>query len=275
MSCHRLVLFVQTLVTALALVSCAQFDSSQEPRGSRLGGILERGELRIGTSGDLPPLNMIDRDGRVTGFEAELMRALADAMDLEPRFVVAPFADLLNELEAGEVDVVVAGMTMTPERNLRVAFAGPYLISGVALLTRDEELAQATEPAQLDDETLSYAALSTSTSGRYVSQELPRAQLVETRDYESAVAKLLAGEVDAVMADFFACKLALWRHPDAGLLMARTLFTTEPIGVALPADDPLLLNLVENYLSTLGDTGELMMHKADWLADGHWLERLP
>jgi ABC-type amino acid transport substrate-binding protein len=53
-----------------------------------------------------------------------------------------------------------------------------------------------------------------------------------------------------------------------------TPFTTEPLGIALPADDPLLLNLVQNFLNTIRDTGELTLLKARWLADGDWLEEL-
>jgi ABC-type amino acid transport substrate-binding protein len=55
----------------------------------------------------------------------------------------------------------------------------------------------------------------------------------------------------------------------------RTPFTTEPLGIALPADDPLLLNLVQNYLHTVEDTGQLTMLKARWLSDGSWLDQLP
>jgi polar amino acid transport system substrate-binding protein len=51
----------------------------------------------------------------------------------------------------------------------------------------------------------------------------------------------------------------------------RTPFTIEPLGIALPPDAPLLLNLVSNYLNTLEDTGLLGQFKAKWLADGSWM----
>jgi ABC-type amino acid transport substrate-binding protein len=52
-------------------------------------------------------------------------------------------------------------------------------------------------------------------------------------------------------------------------------FTTEPLGIALPPDDPLLLNLVTNYLNTLENTGELAQLKARWLSNGEWVAELP
>jgi len=73
---------------------------------------------------------MRNRQGEIVGFEIDIVQALADAMGLELRFDVRPFPELLPALERGETDLVISGLTMTPERNARVAFAGPYFVSG-------------------------------------------------------------------------------------------------------------------------------------------------
>jgi polar amino acid transport system substrate-binding protein len=242
---------------------------------SRLQRILERGELRVGTSADLPPLTLRDAEGSMTGFEVDLVRSLAAAMGLEPRFVVKPFGELLGTLEADEVDLVVAGMTMTPDRNARFAFAGPTFISGTSLVSLHPELTEPAELADLDRPERRYAALAGSTSADFVRRQLPRASLVETADYAEGVAMLLAGDADAMVADFLACKLASWEHAEAGLRALHTPLTTEPLGIALPPDDPLLLNLVQNYLNTLERTGELTLLKARWLSRGGWLHEQP
>ncbi len=57
--------------------------------------------------------------------------------------------------------------------------------------------------------------------------------------------------------------------------MLTTPFTLEPLGIALPAEDPLFVNLVENYLSTLEGTGLLTQLKARWFSDGSWVAELP
>jgi polar amino acid transport system substrate-binding protein len=264
-----------TLVVAV-LTACQGMmpASSGAQAGSRLSAILESGRLRVGTSGDLPPLNMRDSRDQIRGFEPDLIETLAGAMNLEVEYVVRPFAELLPALEGGEVDLVIAGMTITPSRNARVAFAGPYFISGTSMVARTGTLEDVQGAEQLDDPRRTFAALEGSTSARFVEEVLPRARRVTTPDYETAVKQLLAGEVDAVVADHLACKLAVWRNPDANLATLMTPFTTEPLGIALPADDPLLLNLVQNFLNTIEDTGELTLLKARWLADGAWLEEL-
>ena len=256
----------------LALAGCERPAAKSAPIIQR---ILSSGELRAGTSADFPPLTMLNREGRPIGLEIELVQALADTMNVKVRFVEMPFAKLIPALERGEIDLAVAGMTITPERNARVAFAGPYFISGNTLLARKRELTEAQDPAQLDDPKLSFAALDGSTSASFVRAHMPKAKLVPVPDNPAGVKALLAGEVDAMIADLQVCTIARWRNPDAELYMRYAPFTTEPLGIALPPDEPLFLNLVTNYLHTLEETGELSQLKAKWLGDGAWLERLP
>ena len=61
---------------------------------------------------------------------------------------------------------------------------------------------------------------------------------------------VLDDEVQAMIADFPICQLSVMRHPEADLSTLMTPFTIEPLGIALPADDPLFINLIDNYLNT-------------------------
>ena len=245
------------------------------PTADRLQRILESGELRVGLSGNQPPLNMKNKAGEITGLEVDIIDALAHSMGLDVRFVVKPFGELLPALENDEVDLVISGVTITPERNARVAFAGPYFISGKSILTKSEKMAAVDSTTSLDDPNRSYVALAGSTSQEFVEQAFPKARLVTTPDYDSAVQMVLDDEVDALVADFQICALSVWRHRQANLSTLMTPFTIEPLGIALPADAPLLVNLVENYLDTLEYTGLLTQFKAKWLSDGSWVAELP
>jgi polar amino acid transport system substrate-binding protein len=225
------------------------------PAPVRLQRIVESGELRVGLSGNQPPLNMKNKRGEIIGLEVDLVEALARSMGLEARFIAMPFAELLSALQQGEVDMVISGMTITPERNARVAFVGPYVISGKSLLTKSKSIANVESSSSLDDPHHTYAALAGSTSEDFVNAMLPRAKLVATRDYDTAVRMVIDDEV--------------------GLSMLVTPFTVEPLGIALPADDPLFANLVENYLHTLEGTGLLTQLKAKWFSEGSWVSELP
>jgi polar amino acid transport system substrate-binding protein len=220
-------------------------------------------------------MNMKNKAGEIVGLEVDLIQALAKSMGLEAKLILMSFPQLLPALEHGDLDLVISGVTITPERNARVAFAGPYFISGKSVLSKSEKLASVTNATVLDDPARSYAALKDSTSEQFVKDILPNAQLVRTSDYDSAVQMVINGDVDALIADFQICAVSVFRYPDAGLSALMTPFTIEPIGIALPADSPLLVNLVDNYLDTLEYTGLLSRYKAKWMTHGSWVDDLP
>jgi polar amino acid transport system substrate-binding protein len=273
----RLVSIAVSILLAGCAIACQSngtAPSGAQARASQLQRILESGELRVGLSGNQPPLNMTSRDGAIIGLEVDLIDALAQSMGLRARFVAKPFAELLPALDRGEVDLVISGMTITPERNARFAFAGPYFVSGKSVLTRSATIAAAREPLDLDSAERRFSVLAGSTSERFAEQMLPRARRVAVADYDEAVQLVLDDKVDAMIADFPICQLSILRHPEAELSTLLSPFTIEPLGIALPADDPLLVNLIQNYLNTLERTGLLTHFSAKWFSDGSWVGEL-
>lgn len=240
-----------------------------------LSRVVKSGVLRVGMSASQPPLNMKSKSGEVIGMEVDLARMLARSMNVKLEVVEKPFAELLGALQKGQVDVVMSGMTITPERNLKVAFVGPYFVSGKSVLTKSRTLASATEADSIDDASVSLAALAGSTSQRFVETVAPKAKLVTVQDYDEGVQAVIGDEVDALVADYPICVLSVLRHPDQGLATLVSPLTIEPIGIALPADDALLLNLVQNYVSALQLTGAMEALRSKWFDDGSWLTQLP
>ncbi len=164
--------------------------------------IRKNGEIRVGMTGDYPPLNALDTSNRNIGLEPDLAQALAATIGVDLVVVNRPFAELIPALEAGEVDAVMSGMTMTPARNMDVAFAGPYFISGKAVLTHSESLSRIATPSELDRPNLTLSVLAGTTSQTFVERAIPRAKVVTTKDYGEAVAMVIDGRVDAMLADY-------------------------------------------------------------------------
>lgn len=266
----RPLLFALVLLTA----ACGSLSSRQPAGGSGLSRIVDSGELRIGMSGEQPPLTMLSRDGELLGLDVALGRVLAQSMGVQANFVRMPFADLLDALERHDLDLVMSGMTITPERTRRAAFVGPYYTSGKSVLTRSPQLAAVQIAADLDSPELRLAALAGSTSETFVRENMPRAKLVATAGLDDAIAKVIEGKADALIADRETCAFAVLRHPDAGLIDAETSFTVEPMGIAVPLDEPRLANLVQTYLKALADRGTLEKAKQFWLKDPSWVKDL-
>jgi len=240
-----------------------------------LSGIVEKGELRVGTSGSQPPFTVKSKDGSLIGYEIDLAKMLAKAMGVELKLVEKPFGELLPALEKGEVDVVMSGMTMTPERNLKAAFVGPYIVSGKSILTKDKVLAQADEAGDIDQADLTIVALANSTSQKFVETLVPKANLVTIKDYDEGVNMILEDKATAMVADFPICALSAMRFGDQGLVTLAEPLTIEPIGIALSPGDSLMINMVQNYLVALEAVGVLDELEAKWFKDGGWLIHLP
>jgi polar amino acid transport system substrate-binding protein len=266
---------VIVLIMALAvLFGCSQKIVKPTPTPV-LDGIVQKGELVVGTAASMPPLNMTTKKGEIIGFEIDLARMMASAMGVKLRVAPMEFSKLLPALENGKVDMVLSGMTITPARNLKVAFVGPYFISGKAFLTKIETIAKAKEATEVNSPNVRLTALRGSTSQYFVEQVLPKVQLVPAKDYDEAVKLVIQGKVNAMIADYPICVISVYRYPNAGLLSVITPLTYEPLGIAVPSYDPHLVNWLENFLNSLEATGGMDELKARWFGDASWLSRLP
>jgi len=166
-------------------------------------------------------------------------------------------------------------LTITPARNLKVAFVGPYQISGKAILTRKSTLAKIASMRGKGATQHRVVALAGSTSADVVRATMPGVKLIAVNSYDEGVAMLIQNEADAMVSDYHACVMALLRYPDAGFIADITPFTYEPLGIAIPAGDSHLLNWLNNFLGTLDSTGELLKLKTKWIQDGSWINQLP
>jgi polar amino acid transport system substrate-binding protein len=169
----------------------------------------------------------------------------------------------------------MSGMTMTPERNLQVAFIGPYIVSGKSMLSKTSTIDAMGDNVTFNKSGLVLAALSGSTSQKFVEVAMPMAELLAVRDYDEAVQAVLNGKADAMVADYPICAYSQMRNPNAGLTTLAKPLTIEPIGMALPPGDSLLLNLVQNYLNSLQAVGTLKALEKKWFIDGSWLNQIP
>lgn len=267
------------LVSILALIfftGCAQMQqgSSGTSASPVLDRIQQRGELIVGTMGGMPPLNMTSKDGEIFGLEPDLARLLAEAMDVKVKFVAKPFNELLPALQTGEVDMVLSGMTITPKRNLKVAFVGPYFISGKAFLTKVKTIAYADEAEDANNPKTKIVTLRDSTSQAFAEAFLDKTTLFTTGTYDEAVNMVLQDKVHAMIADYPICVVSVFRYPEAGLLSIVTQLTYEPIGIAIPANDPLLINWTRNTLNNIEGSGILDELKLKWFTRANWLNKL-
>ena len=260
------------LISAIAFAILCQL-SSLAGAGPIFDGILQKGELIVGISGEQPPLNATDKNGEIIGFDADLARAIAKGMNLNISFVKMPFSDLLPALQEGKVDIVVSGVTMTPERNTKVAFIGPYFISGKGILLKLKSM-ELLKKEGLNSDKFKVATLKGSTSQRVVEALAPKANLTLAENYDKAIELLLEDKTDAVIADYPFCAYVAARFSDKELAVGETKLTVEPLGIAM-REDALFMNAVENSLKALDLAGVTQALQDKWFKSSSWFDQLP
>jgi polar amino acid transport system substrate-binding protein len=269
--------FVAVMVVVSLMVGLGQLFAAGEIRS--LSPVLDRiqakKELVVGTAASMPPLNMTTKDGQIVGMEVDLAQLFADAMEVKLTLKPMRFGDLLLALGKGQVDMILSGMTMTPQRNLKVAFVGPYFASGKSILTKKGNVDSLDELSKINQPDKVLVALKGSTSQMFVERLLPKAKLQLADDYDQAVAMVRDNKVIAMVADYPICVVSVHRYPDRGLATLSKPISYEPIGIALPASDPLLVNWVQNVLNFLDKTGQLDAVTQRWFKDTSWISRLP
>lgn len=197
---------------------------------TELETILQRGYVVVGVKDNLPPLGYRDGQGRLVGFEIELAQKIALSWFGDRESVqLKPLAnrDRLAALLSGEVDLLLANLTVTGDRARLVQFSPPYYQSGIAILTDQPRLQRL---ADLQGQRL--AVIDQSSSIAVVQSRLPRLTLVPYPSYAAALAGMGRGEADAIAAD--AAVLAGWRQQYPEYYQLGPLLSTAPLAIALP-----------------------------------------
>jgi polar amino acid transport system substrate-binding protein len=264
-----------TLALAALMLFAAVAPTAMAAEAPTLDRIVKDGILRVGMSGEQAPLNMRDENGKLVGMEVDLAGLLAAAFEVDLRMIQKPFAELLPALEKGEIDVIISGMSITPARTTEVTFVGPYVMSGKSLLTKSPLMARALDSSDLDEAGNTFAVLTKSTSESFVKKYMPQSKTVAVKNYDAGISLVRQGKVDGMIADMPACIIGVLRYGDEGLLTLPEPLSLEPIGIAIPANDPQLYNLLRNYLDAIQDMGLVQRLRSKWFDDGSWLADLP
>ena len=162
--------------------------------GDSLQRVIDFRILKVGMSGNQPPMTMLNREGALMGFDVDLAQALAAAMNVELEIKQMPFGDLITALEKDEIDMVLSNLSITPERTELVSFVGPYMMSGKSILTTSDAIGALTSTDEFNRKGLKILALKNSTHTSFVKQVAPDATLIEVESYDEGVSLLMDGK---------------------------------------------------------------------------------
>ncbi|HEY8519011.1 MAG TPA: transporter substrate-binding domain-containing protein [Gammaproteobacteria bacterium] len=257
----------RVLVTLLLAVAWSIADARP------LQTVLNDGTLRVGVA-LFAPWTVRDAEGELIGFEIDVGRQLAADMGVEAQFIVYPFERLIPALEAGEIDLIAAGLTITPERALHVNFSDPYWQGGVTLATSLERTANVERLEDLNDPAFRLAAVEGSVAAEVARRTLPRAELRLFRSVEAATEALLSGEVAGYLEDEPVPTFLALEHPDAiDVPLARPLLETRA-AFAVAKGDPDFLAFLDAWIVARQADTWLTTTGRYWFQSLAWRQRV-
>jgi polar amino acid transport system substrate-binding protein len=224
--------------------------------------------LRVGVAYPDPPFNAMPGQ---TGLDIEVMAALADVLDEQVEFVPydgADFDGIFDRLARGDYDCVIAGATVTPERQRRATFLPPYLISGQGMAVDTSRLPHV---HSVDDLTGLTVGVQRGDTGEAVAERLvadgkaARVRLYEYGAVSTAIADLVAGGCDAVLK--LAPVLTELVKAVPGVELVQRGLSVEDIAIAVAPGDQTLLARLQVAQAELEQDGTLQRLRRKWLGN--------
>jgi len=230
--------------------------------------IQKKGEITVSLNRGYPPFSM-ERDGKLFGLDIDLAILLADYLNVKVKFIRPQTYDLqIAKLLAGESDIIIAAMTRTVERGLKVHFSEPYFeVSQAALVRRNLLPADANAYFDLlEIKTLRLGVKAGTTHEKFARQLFPAKVIKLYPTAEAAAGALLKGDVDAMVAD--SPFVQIWRntHVEYYQEIAALLepVTREFYAFAIRPGDPDFLNWLNLFVDQIRTDGTLELLKYEY-----------
>lgn len=236
---------------------------------SMLEQVMKRGTLRVGMS-TFVPWAMQDKAGNFIGFEIDVASRLAQDMGMKAEFIPTKWSGIIPALLTGKFDIIIGGMGIRPERNLKVNFSIPYDHTGMSLVAHKKAAAGFKTLDDFNRPGVSIAARTGTTAAAAAKQWMPKATLRLFDDESQAVQELLLGRVHAVVASAPLPAFQAIANPDRLFLPLKEDFTREPIGFAVRKGDPDTLNFLDNWIRVAEAEGWLKERKRYWFESKAW-----
>ncbi|MFF9818085.1 glutamate ABC transporter substrate-binding protein [Streptomyces sp. NPDC014006] len=240
------------LSIALSATACGGGSKDNSSSSSSGGG----NKIKIGIKYDQPGLGLKEPSGDFAGFDVDVATYIAGQLGYKPdqiQFVETKSADRENALSRGDVKFIVATYSITPKRQEKVDFAGPYLLAHQDLLIKkDSHINKGTD---LNGKKL--CSVTGSTSAQNVQQKIaPKAQLKEYGGYSECIAGLQSGAVDAVTTDdSILAGFAAQDKYKGQFKLAGLKLSNENYGVGVKKGDTQLVDKINKAIEKMESSG--------------------
>ncbi len=236
--------------------------ASQEKKLPTLEKIRKEGKITVGVKVDSKPFGY-EQNGELKGFDIDLAYLIAKKvtkkLDPEVKFVKIASNDRIFALNSGEVDMIIATMSITPQRNVLVNFSRPYYVAGQALMVKSKSKIK--DINNLNGKTTGIVLSSTGEST--IIRLVPDTKIKSAKTYTEAFSLLKKDKIDALLADD-TILYGLANGSKKYTILPRR-YTKEYYAIAVRKEDKDLQHVLDRSIRLLGESGELNLLKKKWV----------
>ena len=245
-----------SLLILFMFACCGCGKKNEEPITSDLDNIISRDKLVIGVRTDVYPFGYIDEKGHNVGYDVSLGRLIARGIlgnDKKVRFVKVTASDRMMKLYAGEVDMLIATMSVTPRRQEILDFSNSYYIAGQSLLVNRGSKVRSLKGLNSKRAIIVFG----STSEKSLRAAIPDVKIIGYKTYTEAYKALKAGKGDAIVSDDTILLGIALKDKSVELLPKK--YTKEPYAIAFRKgpESNELIEAVNNVIEIETKNGHL------------------
>ena len=272
----------KSLVIGLILVTAMLFCFSAAAIGadinlakkSTLEQITKRGELRVGFEAGYLPFEMADKKGRFIGFDMDMAKEMAKAMGVKFVPVNTAWDGIIPALITKKFDIIISGMTVTQERNLKINFADPYIIVGQTILLNKRLAGKVKSYKDLNNSKYTVCSKLGTTGEQAVKRMIPKAKYKSFETESEAALEVLNGKADATVYDLPFCATFMAQQGAGKVIFLDKPFTFEPLAWAIRKGDPDFMNWLNNFMRQVKNDGRYDKIYNKWIKSTAWIKAI-
>jgi polar amino acid transport system substrate-binding protein len=262
------------LVTGFLLATSAFSADIDLARKSHVEQIIARGELRVGFESGYVPFEMTDKKGNFIGFDMDFGRHLAKSMGVKFVPVNTAWDGIIPSLMTNKFDIIMGGMTITQERNLKVNFADPYIVVGQTILLNKKLKNQVISYKDLNNPKYIVTSRMGTTGEQAIKKYIPKATYKGFESEAEAGLEVINGKADAMVYDLPFCGFLYGSQGKGKTIFLSDPFTYEPLAWAINKGDPDFLNYLNNFLRQAKGDGFYDQLYQKWITGSSWKKEL-
>ncbi|HBE8242915.1 TPA: ABC transporter permease subunit [Staphylococcus aureus] len=218
--------------------------------------IKERGELRVGLSADYAPMEFehtVNGKTEYAGVDIDLAKKIAKDNNLKLKIVNMSFYSLLGALKTGKIDIIISGMTSTPERKKQVDFSDSYMMTKNIMLVKKDKV---NEYKDIKDFNNKKVGAQKGTEQEKIAQtEIENASITSLSRLPDVILALKSGKVEGAVVEKPVAEAYLKQNPKLGISNVKFNEEEKDTVIAVPKDSPKLLSQINKTIKEVKDKG--------------------